>query len=136
MPDGVDHLPGDQHRHDGRLARAGGELQRDPEQVGIGAVIGLLEVFERTAAALAGRGRHFGQPNRRLHGFHLAEEGTDVLEFVTPPMAEQPRGLGRDLPLVGIGQVAPGLDLRPKLVYLRRRVVFLPARRQRFGAEL
>ena len=30
---GVERLPGDQHRHDGRLAGAGGELQREPFDV-------------------------------------------------------------------------------------------------------
>ena len=37
---GVDRLPGDQHGHDGRLARAGGELQRETHQLRIGVLVG------------------------------------------------------------------------------------------------
>ena len=48
---GVDRLPGDQHRHDGRLARAGGELQREPHQLRVGVVVRVRQVLEEPLAA-------------------------------------------------------------------------------------
>ncbi len=32
LPRGIDRLPRDDHRHDGRLAGSGGELEREPDQ--------------------------------------------------------------------------------------------------------
>ncbi len=54
---GVDRLPGDQHRHDGGLARAGRQLQREPHQFGIGVLVGRGEMFENALAVLAGAAR-------------------------------------------------------------------------------
>jgi hypothetical protein len=50
--DGVDRLPGDEHRHDGRLAGAGGELQREPHQFRIGVIVAAAGV-EQSFARLA-----------------------------------------------------------------------------------
>ncbi len=50
--DGVDRLPGDQHRHDGGLAGAGGQLQGETQQFGVGVVVGGGQVFEESLAVL------------------------------------------------------------------------------------
>ena len=42
--------------------------------------------------------------------FHLAEEGTDAVEVVVPPVPEQASRLGGHLPLV-LRQLAPTVDL-------------------------
>ena len=47
--DGVDRLPGDQHGHDGGLAGAGGELQREAHQFGVGVLVGGGQMFEDAA---------------------------------------------------------------------------------------
>jgi hypothetical protein len=44
--------PGDEHGHDGGFPGAGGEFQSQPEQLRIGFVVGVLEVFEKRAAGL------------------------------------------------------------------------------------
>ena len=99
---GVDRLPGDQHRHDGGLARAGGQLQGETQKLGIGVFVGGGQVFEDLLAALR-LGRDLGQPDGRFHGFDLAEERADAGEFVMPPVLKQPRRFGRHLPLAGLG---------------------------------
>ena len=44
----VDGLPGDQHRHDGGLAGAGGELQRQAQQLRVGLLVDRGEILEKT----------------------------------------------------------------------------------------
>jgi hypothetical protein len=61
--DGVDGLPGDDHRHDGGLAGAGGELQGQAHQFRVGAVVGIGEVFEEPLAGLAQLRGDLGQPD-------------------------------------------------------------------------
>ena len=53
---GIDRLPGDQHGHDGGLAGAGGQLQRQPHQLRIGVVVGIGQMFEKALAGLADLG--------------------------------------------------------------------------------
>ena len=48
---GVDRLPRDEHRHDGGLAGAGGELQREPHQFRIGVLVRAGEMVEQALAA-------------------------------------------------------------------------------------
>ena len=72
--DGVDGLPGDDHRHDGGLSDAGGEFEGEPEQFGIGVVIGVGQVIEEGLAGLAGLGGDFGEPDCGLDRLDLAEE--------------------------------------------------------------
>ena len=50
---GVDRLPRDQHRHDGGLAGAGGELQGEAHKFGIGVLVGGGQMIEDALAALA-----------------------------------------------------------------------------------
>ena len=42
--DGIDRLPGDEHGHDGGLAGAGSEFQREAAEFGIGVHIRLTEI--------------------------------------------------------------------------------------------
>jgi hypothetical protein len=75
---GVDRLPGDEHGHDGGLARARSQLQGETHQLGIGVGVGLLQMFEEALARLAELRRDFGQPDCCLRGFDLTEEGADA----------------------------------------------------------
>jgi len=106
----VDRLPGDDHRHHGGLAGPRRELERDPPETGVRVLAGALQRAQQFARpAIAAPGRHLGQPDQRLHGLDLAEEGAEVAEFVRSPVIEQPRRLGRDLPVLP-GETAPCAD--------------------------
>ena len=77
---------------DDGLADPGGELQRQPREIGIGLGIDLRQMVEGTTPRIA-YGRHFGQPDHRLHRLDLAEEGAEPGEAMAAPVAEQPGGL-------------------------------------------
>ena len=127
----VDRLPGDQHRHDGRLAGAGRELQREAEQLGVRLLVGAVDVRPELGAAAArssARPRSARSPSRPPRSGRRT--GARRCELMVPPMLQQPRRLGRHLPLVGIRQVPPGFDVAADLVDDRGRVVFLLLGRQ------
>jgi hypothetical protein len=50
-PDG---LPGDEHRHHGGLASAGGQFESQTHQLRIGVVVGVDQVLQEGLARLAG----------------------------------------------------------------------------------
>jgi len=54
-----------------------------------------------------------GEPDGGFNRLHLAEEGPDVAELVLPPMLQQAGRFGCDLPLIGMRQAAPLIDLLP-----------------------
>jgi hypothetical protein len=60
--------------------------------------------------------RDLGQPDRGFGRFHLAEERSHTAELVIAPMLEKPRRLRSDLPLAGVGQAAPGIDVLTHLI--------------------
>ena len=78
----VDGLPRDQHRHHGGLAGAGGELERQPGETGIGLFVGRLQALHELSALASGAGGHLGQPDHGLYRFDLTEERADVAELV------------------------------------------------------
>ena len=120
----VDRLPGDQHRHDGGLAGAGGQLQGETQQFGIGVSVGIGQMVEESLAAL-GLGCDLGQPDGRFHRLDLAEERANVAELVMPPVLEQACRLWRNLPLGGIRQGPPLVHVLTQLVDDRGGVVLL-----------
>ena len=115
VADGVDRLPGDQHRHHGGLAGAGGELERDAQQLRVGLGVGVGEVLDEALAVLARVRCDFGEPDRGLDCLDLAEKGPDAGKFVLPPVPQQACGLRRHPPL-GLGQRTPLVDLGPHRV--------------------
>ncbi len=121
---GVDRLPGDEHRHHGGLARAGGELQREAHQFGVGVLVGAGEVIEQALARL-GLGRDLGQPDGGFDRLDLAEERADAAELVMPPVLKQAGRFRRDLPLAGVGQGAPRIHMAAHLVDDRGGIVLL-----------
>jgi hypothetical protein len=86
MAHGIDRLPSHQHRHHGRLAGARRQLQRHAEQFGIGLRVAALDMRPKFRNARALLRRHLRQPNRRFDRLDLAEERTDALEAMMPPM--------------------------------------------------
>ena len=57
---------------------------------------------------------------------NLAEERPDIGELVMTPMLEKPLSVGRDFPIVGVGEPAPLVNVVPKLIDdCRSRVVLL-----------
>ena len=107
---GVERLPGDQHRHDGRLAGARGELQREPLDLRIRVGVDRLQVVEQSFARRQMR-RDFGEPDRRFDRLDLTEERSDAAELVMSPVLKESCRLRRHLPLAG-RQIAPRVDLR------------------------
>ena len=130
MADGVHGLPGNKHRHNGGLTGTGRELEGEAQQLGIGPLVGALEMRPELADAWPKLRRDLGQPDRRLDCLDLAEEGSNALPVGLPPVLQQPCRLGRDEPLVRVRQVTPRLDVGPHLVDDRRRIVFLLVRRK------
>ena len=122
---GVEGLPGDQHRHHGGLAGAGGQLERQPRQAGIRLLVGALKVVEDRPTVTTALRRDLGQPDQRLHRFDLAEEGPEPAEVVAAPVLQEPRGLGRDLPGIGVGYLPPLVHPLPQAGNDGHRVVLL-----------
>ena len=91
-PDRVDRLPGDDHRHDGRLARAGGELQGKTDELRVGVLVRASRC-SRSAFPVLKLGRDLGQPDGRLDGLDLAEKRADAAELVMSPVLEEAGGL-------------------------------------------
>ena len=127
--DGVDRLPGDEHRHDGRLAGAGGELQREAQQLRVGVVVRVREVLEEPLAALAGVRRDLGQPDGRLDRLDLAEERADALNWWCRQCWRSRAVSGVTCQWFGFGRLRHCVDERAELVDDRGRVVLLRLRR-------
>ncbi len=120
---GVDRLPGDQHRHDHRLAGAGGELEREARQVTVLRVDFLQTLQESAAAGVPPLRCDLGQPNRGLHRFHLAEKGSDVRPApVSAPVLQQASGLWCHLPLARVGELAPTGDFSAQVLNHARQI--------------
>ncbi|GBE49015.1 hypothetical protein BMS3Bbin12_02208 [bacterium BMS3Bbin12] len=86
VADGVDRLPGDQHRHDGGFSGTRRELQREAHQLRIGVMVGVGQVIQKTLPAAARMGGNLGQPDRGFGRLDLAEERPNAAETVVPPV--------------------------------------------------
>ncbi len=106
----IDRLPSDEHGHDGGLACARGQFQREPHQFRVGVLVRGGEMINYTLAPARLRS-DLSEPDRGFRCLHLAEERTDPAEFVMAPMLEEPGRLRRDLPLIGVGQGTPGIHI-------------------------
>ncbi len=132
MTHGIDRLPGDDHGHDGRLARAGGQLEREAQQFRIGFAIDGTQMIEKALAVFPDFGCDFSEPDNRFDRFDLAEERSYSRKVVRAPVLQQAAGFWRDAPLVGAFQLAPPIDLYPQFVDDRADVVLLCCRRNPF----
>jgi hypothetical protein len=72
---------------------------------------------------------NLGQPDHRLNGFELTEEGPIVVELVRPPVLEQPSRLWRDRPVLRIRQLAPLTHILTQFVDDRDQRILLIFRR-------
>ena len=113
--DGIDGLPGDEHRHDGCFACTGGEFERQARQVRIGFLIDPFEILQEPFAVFGFRG-DFGKPNRCLDRFDLAEERADTGELVGSPVLQKSCGFWGDVPLGWVGDLAPKVHESADLV--------------------
>ena len=82
-------------------------------------------MVEEALAASPHARRDFGEPYCGLDRFDLAEEGPNATEAVVPPVLEQPGRLRRHLPLAGVRQIAPAVNLLTNPVDDGRQVVLL-----------
>jgi hypothetical protein len=121
----VDRLPGDQHRHDGGLAGAGRELQRNAQQLRIRLLVGAADVRPDPGARRRTVRGDLGEPDRGLDRLDLAEKRLEVIELMMAPMLKEAGGFRGHLPLVGVRQVAPRRDVTANFVDDRGRVVLL-----------
>src|SRR5689334_12201775 len=97
-------------------------------------MVSVGEVFQKPLAVFAELGRNFSQPDRGLDGFDLTEEWPNVVELVVTPMLEETLGVGRNFPIVGVGEAAPLVNIVAKLVDDgRSRVVLLLLGREPFA---
>jgi len=104
--DGVEGLPGDQHRHDHGLAGAGGLLDAVADQPVVVPAGQLLYVPALGGAAVG----DLPQPDQGFDGFALGEEGLFEALLAVGPMAQEPPGYaGRPR----ITLVPPGLHPAP-----------------------
>ena len=113
---GVHRLPGDDHRHHGRLARTGRELEGDAVEVLVRIVVRKGDLLKELLAD-CGRRRDLRQPDQRLDGLHLTEEWADVRKILlVAPVAEKARRLGRHVPPL-LRESAPRIDFLADGVY-------------------
>ena len=115
-PDGVDRLPGDQHRHHGRLSRACRQFERQALESGVRIRAGARQVRQERLLLLAQVRSHLREPDHGLGGFDLTEERTEVAELVVAPVFEQALRLRSDVPLRGVRLIAPLRDVVANLV--------------------
>jgi hypothetical protein len=102
--------------HWSRAARKrAAKLQRETLDIRIGLGIDRLEVFDQSFARCQ-MWRDLSEPDRRLHGFNLAEERGDGLELVMAPMDEQSLRRRRDTPVRRIRDCPTGFDLATHFV--------------------
>ena len=126
----IDGLPRDEHGHDGGLASAGRELEREPSKAGVRLFVGGREMVEESTAFVAGTRRDLGQPDSGLCRFDLAEEGADVAEPVVAPMLQEPSRLGSHPPPARVRNRPPRIDLAPESVDDLHQLVLLAVRLQ------
>src|SRR5690606_5557215 len=128
MDHGIDRLPGYDHRHDGRLAGAGRELQGESGKLGVVVAVRVLEVSEDAPVSLLVLRRDLGEPDRRLDSLDLAEEGPHGLRGGLAPVPKETSGLGGHPPTL-LGRGTPPVYLRADLADDRFRLVLLFLRR-------
>ena len=115
LPRGVDRLPGDQHGHDRRLAAPGRHLQGQAEKFGIGLLVGFGDLIQKTLRRRTLR-RDLRQPDNRLDGFDLAEEGLRSHKFVIAPVLQEPLGDCGHAPVSRISHTPPPIEVAADLV--------------------
>ena len=103
---GVDRLPGDQHRHDGRLAGAGGHLHGEPHSSGLACSLAPWMCSQNFSVRLPSFGATSVSQMIVSTASTWQKKGRTILEAVMPPVLQQPRGRGRHLPVVRVRQVA------------------------------
>ena len=121
--DGVERLPRDDHRHNGRLSRAGGEFQRDTEKLRICLLVRVANTSKNLLTFVA-LGRDFLKPYQRFRRFNLTEERALCRKLMSSPMLEKPRRYGRDAPR-RFRKLPPRINGGADFVNLRSKVVIL-----------
>ncbi len=128
---GIDRLPGDDHGHDGRLARARGQLQSQSHQFRVGVVVGVGDVLQKAFPGLL-VGGDLRQPDRGLDRLDLAEKRAGAVERMVAPMLQQTRCLRRHAPVGRIRDGAPLVHPQTQGIDDRRRIILLVLCRNAF----
>jgi hypothetical protein len=97
---GVDRLPGDEHCHHGCLAGSSGEFQREAEQIGIGALVGLASANRGSA----GRGPALGATSASQIAVSTASTWQKNGRSLVPD--REPEGIWRILVAIGLAALA------------------------------
>ena len=112
----VEGVPGDQHRHDHGLARAGRHLQGQAEQARVGEGVVLAQaVLDPGIAVLAG---HFGDVDRRFQRLDLAEKKPQIAAGVCPVLQQTAGGGGNAQVAAPAPRGYPAPDAVDELVLL------------------
>ncbi len=85
---GVERLPGYDHRHHCRFPGARCHLQRKADEFGVCLGVGGLDRSPEMSMLPPGPG-DLSQPNQRLDRLDLAEKRLLIVELMVPPMFEQ-----------------------------------------------
>jgi len=91
-------------------------------------------MLQKPLASLSQLGSDLGQPDGSFHSFDLAKEWPNIGELVVTPVLKKTLGIGRDFPVVGVGEAAPLVNVVAELVDNgRSRVVLLLLGREPFA---
>ena len=91
--DGIDGLPGDQHRHDRCFPGAGGQFQGQAHQFRIRFVVGVVHMLQKRVACLAGFGATSVSQIAASAASIWQKNGRMPANWWCPPVLEEPRGL-------------------------------------------
>ena len=97
------------------LPLPGRHLHGQAEKLGIGLLVGLGDLIQKSLRRRTLR-RDLRQPDDRLDGFDLAEEGLRTDELVMAPMLQEPLGDAGHAPVGRIAQAPPPIDVAADLV--------------------
>ena len=127
----VDGLPGDQHGHDGGLAGARGQLERQPLQAGVGVVVAFCRCLRNSLPPRLRGATSLSQTAVSTASI-WQKKGRRPLKRLAPPVPQQAGGLRGHLPFACIRYAPPALDLQANAVDDARMIVLLPPGRKPF----
>ena len=110
------------------FAGAGCQLEGHAEQLRVSPSICIRQIIEEATASCALPRGYFSQPDNRLNGLYLAEEGTKNTLAILTPMPQELCGLRCYAPVPFVGERPPRIDFLPNAADKRCDLLILLAR--------